>query len=368
MQMNPPEPPLTASFRARGLPLDPIGPGLLVPRHFGNPPAEQRTTRTAAGLYDFSFMACFEVRGAQALSFLHRLQTRDLEGLAPGRLAYTLLLRDDGSVFIDATVWRLGEACYWLVTGRRADIAHVRRVAADFDLELQDRSGRDAVIALQGPHSAALLRRCGASALPGYFAFLDTRLFGVPCRVARIGYTGELGYEIFVPAAAGEQLWKALKVAGEPMGLAECGFAAADALRVEAGFILFTRELADPATPPELGLGRLLSARQRYLGAAALARRAARKALVGLVPEPRFHEEGRALDPPLRPQAPAPGRAVLTSAALSALFGRTLGMGFVHPEDRYPGTRVRLGARLTGRVARLPFYDPMKRLPRSPAG
>ncbi|MEW5708812.1 MAG: aminomethyltransferase family protein [Pseudomonadota bacterium] len=364
MKVSAPEPSLTAAFRARGVPLDPFGPKLFVPRHFGDPLAEQRATRTAAGLYDFSFMACFEARGPQALSFLHRLQTRSLEGLAPGRLAYTLLLRDDGSVFIDATVWRLGEGRYWIVTGRRSDIDHVGRVAADFDVQIQDRSGRDGVIALQGPASAALLRRCGAGALPGYFAFLETRLFGEPCRVARIGYTGELGYEIFVDRAATKALWEGLVDAGRSAGLAECGFAAADALRVEAGFILFSRELADPATPQELGLGRLLSARKRYLGAAALARRPEGKRLTGLLPEPRFQEEVLALDPPLGP--PAPGLAVLTSATFSALFGRTLAMGFVHPEDRYPGTRVRLGPGLTGHVARLPFYDPLKRLPRAP--
>jgi glycine cleavage system aminomethyltransferase T len=184
--------------------------------------------------------------------------------------------------------------------------------------------------------------------------------------VARIGYTGELGYEIFVAAAAGKKLWEALKAAGQPIGLAECGFTAADALRVEAGFLLFTRELADPVTPQELGLSRLLSARQRYLGAAAVARRPVRKSLVGLVPEPRFQEEGQVLDPPLRAQAPAPGLAVLTSAAFSALFSRTLAIGFVHPEDRYPGTRVRLEGKAAARVARLPFYDPLKRVPKSP--
>lgn len=367
MQMNVPEPPLTASFRARGVPLDPFGPGLFVPRFFSDPLAEQRATRAAAGLYDFSFMACFEARGPQALSFLHRLQTRDLDGLAPGRIAYTLLLRDDGSVFIDATVWRFGEERYWLVTGRRSDIEHVRQVAADFDLEIHDRSGRDAVIALQGPTSAALLRRCGAGALPDYFAFLETRLFGEPCRVARIGYTGELGYEIFVDRATTKALWEGLVDAGRSAGLAECGFAAADALRVEAGFLLFTRELAQPATPHELGLGRLLSPRGGYLGATALARHREQKRLVGLVPMPRFEEEVRASEVPLRPTVPVPGTAILTSAAPSALFGRVLGLGFVHPQDRYPGTRVAITPRITARVARLPFYDPMKRVPRSAA-
>ncbi|GIX28926.1 MAG: hypothetical protein KatS3mg123_2807 [Burkholderiales bacterium] len=229
MQASLLEPPLTATFRARGVPLDPFGPRLFVPRHFGDPLAEQRATRTSAGLYDFSFMACFEARGPEALSFLQRLQTRDLEGLAPGRLAYTLLLREDGSVFIDATVWRIGEAHYWIVTGRRSDIDHVGRVAADFDVQIQDRSGRDAVIALQGPACAALLRQCGAGPLPDYFGFVETCVLGKLCRVARIGYTGELGYEIFVDGAATKALWEGLVDAGRSAGLAECGFAAADA-------------------------------------------------------------------------------------------------------------------------------------------
>lgn len=367
MQTSLPEPPLTAAFRARSVSLDPFGPGLFVPRFFSDPIAEQRATRTAAGLYDFSFMACFEARGPEVLSFLHRLQTRDLDRLPTGRLAYTLLLREDGSVFIDATVWRIGEARYWIVTGRRSDIDPVQRLAADFDVEILDRSGREAVLALQGPASAALLRRCGAGPWPDYFGFAETRVLGEPCLVARIGYTGELGYEIFVEAAAAQTLWEGLLEMGRQDGLVECGFVAADALRVEAGFILFARELAGPVVPQELGLGRLLSARKRYLGAAALVRRPEQKRLVGLLPEPRFQEEVKA--PALSPglPTPEPGLAVLTSACFSALFGRTLGMGFVHPEDRHPGTRVRLGPSLTGRVARLPFYDPMKQLPRSPA-
>jgi glycine cleavage system aminomethyltransferase T len=367
MQMSASVAPLTASFRARGVPLDPFGPGIFVPRFFTDPLAEQRATRAAAGLYDFSFMACFELRGREVMAFLHRLQTRDLRRLPPGRLAYTLLLREDGSVLIDASVWCFAPGRYWLVTGRRTDIAHLQHVAAEFDVEIEDRSGREGVIAVQGPASATLLRRCGTDRLPPYFHFEEVCILGQRCLVGRIGYTGELGYEIFVGTEATKALWEGLVDAGRSVGLAECGFAAADALRVEAGFLLFTRELAQPSTPLELGLGRLLSPRRDYLGAIGLARHREQKRLVGLVPMPRFEEEARACEVPMRATVPAPGTAILTSAALSAMFGRILGIGFVHPQDRYPGTCVAITPRITARVARLPFYDPMKRVPRSAA-
>lgn len=360
--------PLTAAFRAREVPLVEVTPGLRVPLRFGDPAGEQRATRRAAGLFDFSFMAAFEISGRDALAFLGRLQTRDAHALRAGQIVYTLLLNDDGTVFIDATLWRVGDGRYWLVSGRRSDRDRVEAVAAGFDVALRDFSGTHAVVAVQGPQSAQLLRRCGAGALPAFFRYDDVRLCGHECRVARLGYTGELGYEVFVDASAGPRLWQDLREAGTELGALECGFEAADALRIESGFLLFSRELRSPVVPRELGYGWLADAAGGYRGAAALRaerRRDPQRVLVGLRLSWR-PDVTPAL--PLAMQRPllqaAPGQGVLSSAARSALFGTPLGLGFVHWEDRHPGSRVRLGYGLTGDVARLPFYDPLRRAPR----
>lgn len=364
--------PLTAAFRSRGVPLLEFGPGARVPLRFGDPVAEQGATRTSCGLYDFSFMACFEVSGADAVAFLNRLQMRHTGALAPGELRYTLLLNEDGTVFIDATVWRLDAARYWLVSGRPADRERVGEVARAFEVEVRDLTGRHGVIALQGPASAALLRRAAPDLpLPGYFHHAAGSAYDRHCRVARIGYTGEIGYELFVHAADAPDVWERLLRDGRNAGLVECGFEAVDALRVEAGFILFSRELVVPVMPDEIGLGRLASAgNPAHIGIEALAlsrRRGVRKLLAGLVPDARFGSDPSVLARLAYPAAAeaAPGRAAPTSFVFSALYGKPLALGFVHPEDRYPGIRVALGNGVTGRVARLPFYDPMKQVPRA---
>lgn len=363
-------PALTARFRARGVGLVEVGTeGLHVPSSFGGSLAEQRATRRGVGLFDFSFMACLDIHGPQALAFLERLQTRNPARLPPGRLAYTLLLRQDATVLIDATLWRIGPERFRLVSGRRTDIDHVRALAQGYDVKIEDHSSGSAVIAAQGPKSPELLRRCGVRVPPSFFRFGEDRVLGHRCLIARVGYTGELGYELFVDAAAAAELWDGLVVAGADLGLLECGFEAADALRIEAGFILFSRELALPVTPYEIGFGRLLDAKGPFLGASALAsmrRREPVHALVGLLPAGAAEARSRGLSTPRWP-LPHAGEALLTSAARSALYGIVIAMGFVRAADRHPGTRVRLSTGASARVARLPFYDPVKRLARSPA-
>ncbi len=347
------EPPLTAAFRARGVPLAEVTPGLQVPLRFGDPLSEQRATRRAAGIYDFSFMAIFDIEGSGALAFLGRLQTRDAARLRPGQLRYTLLLTDEGRVHNDASVWNLGEGRYRIVTGRPSDIALLERCASRHEVSI--RPLRGAVLSVQGPASAELLRALGATALPPFFRFAEARLAGIAGTVARIGYSGELGYEVFVPARDGPGLWNALMRTGRSAGALECGFEAADALRIECGFVLFSRELALPVSPEEIGLGRLVE------GTAARGPRAsASRRLVGLLP---------LREAPLAAGAPAaaviaPGVGLLTSAADSALFGRRLGLGYVDAADACPGTLVQLAGGGRARVARLPYYDPVKRRPR----
>lgn len=351
------EAPLTAAFRARGVPLAEVTPGRYVPARLGDPLAEQRATRSAAGLFDFSFMAAFDIEGPDALAVVGRLQTRDVRRLRPGELRYTLLLKDEGLVFNDASVWNLGEGRYRIVTGRPGDAVLIERRALGADVTIRHRAGTEAVLSIQGPASADVLRALGAAALPRFFGFAEAALAGIACTVARIGYSGELGYEIFVAADRGPALWESLVRAGRAAGLLECGFEAADALRIECGFVLFSRELALPVWPQEIGLARLVE-RAICRGPA---RPAAGKRLVGLLP---LREARVTVDAPAA-AAVAPGTAMLTSAADSALFRRRLGLGYVDAADAHPGTLVELAGDGRARVARLPYYDPFKRRPRA---
>jgi aminomethyltransferase len=342
-----------------------LAPGIETPRCFSDAAGEHLATRRAAGLFDFSFMYCAEITGSGGGDFLAALQTRAVDTLPCGRIAYTLLLRDDGSVLIDATVWRLARDRYWLFTGRRGDANYIADFARTYDVALTNRSPLQSVLAVQGPASAAIIERTlgttDVCALP-YFGFTQLAFAGAECQVARIGYSGELGFEIVIADAVAPALWSALVETGIDYGLREGGFAAIDSLRIEAGHLLFTRELAARAAPAELGLTRLIDFyRQEFCGATAVRarrwRRPARR-LVGLLP---LHGARFA---PQTTTARMHATCTLTSKAWSPLMERELGLGFVATGDAYPGTTVTLDSGERAKVARLPFYDPARRLPR----
>jgi len=357
-------------FERRRIPTLAIGPGVTVPQRFSDPTAEHLATRQAAGLFDFSFRGCAEISGVEACDYLDYLQTRNLAGLKPGRIAYTLLLHENGSVLNDATVWNLGEGRFALFVGRREDLAHIARLATGYSATVVDRSTDHAVLALQGPEAGRILRECLAPEwFPpmAYYGFASIALGREHGWLARIGYSGETGYELIVPPDAAGALWERLVAAGKPFGVAECGFEAADTLRIEAGHLLFARELANPVLPAELGLERLVEPYGRKFHGSAALRQVPRKRLVGLLPYSRGRLTHEQLMPAARPPSSRlrEGTAVVTSACFSPILHAYVALGFVSPGDHFPGTRVTLGEELYARVARLPFYDPAKRLPRA---
>jgi glycine cleavage system aminomethyltransferase T len=319
----------------------------------GDPAAAHLATRRACGLFDFSFMGLYELRGAMAQPFLRAVQARDPSRLAPGRIAYTLLLDEDGTVFIDATLWRIGPDTWWLFTGRPGDHAWLARRALGRDVQPQDLSGRFAVLALQGPRSGRVLADLVGDAAVlglGYFAFQDAALGAIPARIGRLGYSGELGYEILVPVAESAAAWSMVREAGQRWGIREGSFAAADSLRIESGYVLFEREIKGGEHAAELGLERLMVGVPRPLAGPA-------RRLVGLKIHDRPGIAGA--------WSHLPG-AQATSECVSPVFGMAIALGFVPPHAAWPGTSVRLEDGRVAEVARLPFYDPAKRLPRAP--
>lgn len=314
--------------------------------------AQHLATRRAVGLFDFSFMSLCEIAGSGAVAFLERLQTRSIAVLEPGQIVYTLLLREDAAVFIDATLWRLVDGRWWLFTGRRRDAAWIVERAAGFDVRIRDRSGEFAVLALQGPASGcALAQFVGEPLVRGlrYFRFREANFAGAGIHVGRLGFSGELGYEMLL--SPGEASVARNGLVGQ--GIAECSFEAADSLRIEAGYVLFDHEISGPETPLELGLERLVDLDGRdFIGRqafTALRRTPPARRLVGL----EISE---------RPASPLLPLARVTSECDSPIFQRRIGLGFTHPGNSY-GSTVRLADGRLARVARLPFYDPGRHLP-----
>jgi glycine cleavage system aminomethyltransferase T len=289
-----------------------------------NPVEQHLQTRRAAGLFDFSIMGLYELRESEAIA---RVQTREIAAIERGQAAYTLLLNDDGSVFNDATVWNLGDARWWLFTGRPGDFAWLRDRA-----DARNRSGEHAILALQGPASGRILARLVGDELVRqlrYFRFVESGAMWI----ARLGYSGELGYELLVARSAQPRLTQSLLDLGAPEGLCECGFEAADSLRIESGYVLFDREIDGKANPAELGL-------ERLVGSASTSFEVRRK-LVGL----EIGDCGEGAEPlPVQ----------LTSQCWSPTLQKNLALGFAAPSFE------------SACVVPLPFYDPQRKRPRAP--
>jgi aminomethyltransferase len=351
---------LSQYFSARGIAQEALPHGGTVPLRFSNPLQEHLAARRGVGLFDFSFMGWWAFTGRDALGCLQRLQTRDLRLLQPGRICYTLLCREDGSVFIDATVWCHHPEHYWLFTGRRTDFAHVERCAQHFDVEIASFDGTHSVVAIQGPASAALLQQTLPGSAGGirHFAFRRCMIEGADAWIGRLGYTGELGYELLVPMQHAVDTWTRLLDAPLLAPRLECGIEAVNSLRIEAGFIHFAYELAQRVMPAELGLSRLVRAggdpfigRDALLGATTRARR-----ITGVKLSPSS----------AMPKAtPRDARMVvdLTSEAFSPLFGGVLGLAYAD-QNANPGSVAYTSDGRRAELSRLPFRDPMRRLSR----
>jgi aminomethyltransferase len=355
---------LSAYFAERGIALQSLPGGGAIPLRFSDPAKEHLATRRSAGLFDFSFMGWWEVTGRNALRFLQFLQTRNLRELEPGRLCYTLLCRHDGSVFVDATIWCHDRDRYWIFTGRPSDEKHLADCAQGFAVEITALAQSHAIIAAQGPSSATLLERM----LPGsvtdlrYYGFRRRRFEHDDVWIARLGYTGELGYEILVSARDAVRVWQCLATSVARGEVSECGFEAADSLRIEAGFIHFARELETRVFPAEVSLSRLVVLHHGdFIGREALRETGGQshRRLAGFEVDADAH----------RSMYRVPGRSVVhvTSEAFSPIFGRVLGLGFVerHLEN---GAIVYTADGRRARLCRLPFRDPARALSRQWVG
>jgi aminomethyltransferase len=321
--------------------------------HFGEPAAEASACRTACALFDFSFLECARIQGGGAQQILEAFAGRSLASLDIGKINYALRVGPGGEAVADLTIWRTGAHCYELMSGRREDIADLL-AWAEGTLAVAEIADR-ATFALQGPDSLDVLRHFGRvdaiEPLP-YFGFTDATLDGTACRIGRLGYTGEAGFEIICGRDRGPALWQTLSSCARP-----AGFVAMDMLRIEAGFVLFSNEFRLPVTPEEAGLGKF------YRSSSSTPRR---MALVS------FRADADRLawpwQPSQSPQRPsAPGEIVVTSACDSVVAGGILGLGYaLCPGEPGAALRDPNGIFRNIRQTPIPYYDPSKIRPRLP--
>jgi aminomethyltransferase len=331
-----------------------------LPRDYGDVRAEARRCRCAAALFDFSFMRRIGVRGAGAHALVQTLTPRSINGLLPGNIRYALRLGADGRVLSDITIWRLDTDAFEVFAGTSDAFAHLQ-AAAGSSASVCDLSENTAIFAVQGPLSlralAGVVSATAALAALPYFGHAEACIGGVRCRVGRLGYTGERGFEIILPRAARDAIWELLAQHARP-----AGFAAADILRIEAGFPLFANEFLFPVSAAELGLTRFAAAPRAPCGEPS-----------GQIKHPIRLVSFQAqcdFDPILwRPSQdaifpPAPGTLLVTSACRSILTGNILGLGYACGADGAAHPFDRSGQFRDIRQVSLPFYDPHKRRPR----
>lgn len=355
---------------------------------------EYNAIRNAAALIDVSPLFKYHVTGPDATTLVNRVITRDAARMAVGQVYYTPWCDEHGKVIDDGTVARIAEDRYrW--TAADPTLRWLRQNAAGMRVEIEDVSEQVAALALQGPASADVLRSVTRADIDRlrYFRRTGAEIGGVDVDISRTGYTGDLGYEIWIPAESAVAVWDALAAAGAPFGLKPAGMLALDVARLEAGLLLIDvdfhssrKAMIEPQkyTPFELGLGRLVALDKRsFIGRDALVeeqRRGARRMIVGLEVDWSHVEQlhdAYGLAPvapsaasrvavPVRRDGRQVGRA--TTTAWSPVLKRLIALATVDAPHYARGTRLEVEVTVEGTrhfagatVVPTPFFNPPRK-------
>ena len=361
---------------------------------------EYNAIRNAAALIDVSPLFKYMVTGPDAARLVDRLITRDVSKMTVGQVFYTPWCDEHGKVIDDGTVSRLGDETFrW--TAADPSLRWFRQNARGMNVQIDDVSEEIAAVALQGPTSAKLLRAVAKADIDRlkYFRVTSGTIAGVPVDISRTGYTGDLGYEIWMPAARALDVWDALIEGGRPFDVKPAGMLALDVARIEAGLLLievdfFSSRKAMIAsqmyTPYELGMGRLVSqGKGRFIGQRALREEHARgpaRQIVGL--EIDWNEVEKLYDAAgLAPAVAATasrvatpvyrnGRQVgkATSTTWSPVLKRMIALASIDRPHHAEGTEVQFEMtveavrhRVRARVAKTPFFNPPRKTAAPPA-
>jgi glycine cleavage system T protein (aminomethyltransferase) len=355
--------PLYEAHRALGARMVPFG-GWEMPVQYTGILDEHRAVREAAGAFDVSHMGEIGFRGPRAAEAVQRLVTNAVSRLTDGGAMYTLMCYDDGGIVDDCIVYRLGDKDFLIVV-------NASNIEKDFDwmvsragaiCEPRDDSGDTALIAVQGPRAPALISGLAgeplAATVPS-FRFATAELAGARCVVARTGYTGEDGFEVFCSPGDARRVWEAVLVAGaKPAGLG-----ARDTLRLEARLPLYGNDIDATTTPLEAGLGWAVKLEGAdFIGKPALLEQKAKgptRRLIGFV------VKGRGIARHDYPILDATGLPVgkVTSGTTAPTLGVAVGMGYVPAALAEPGTALQVDCRgkiVPVEVVKGPFYKRSK--------
>lgn len=330
---------------------------------------EHKAVRTTAGLFDVSHMGRIQVDGQGAKGFLQRLSTADIDTLRAGQACYTLFCNNDGGVIDDLIIYKLKRASFIVCVNAANRDKCLNWINANskgvHNITIVDLGDSIAQIAIQGPKSLEILQDLTDVDLAPVRLknFVEGRLGGMDAYIARTGFTGERGYEIFLPAMIAPGIWDAILKKGEESGIKPAGLGCRDTLRLEMGYPLYGNDMDDTTTPLEASLDRAVDFdKGDFMGREAILRKRDKgleRKLVGFellqkgVPRHgcRIYSNGKTL-------------GVVTSGNFSPTLKKGIGMGFVLPQYSAPGTEILIdirGKAAVAAVVELPFYKKVRK-------
>jgi sarcosine oxidase subunit alpha len=345
--------------------------------HYGSPEAEVRAVRQRVGMIDVSTLGKIEVHGPGAVEFLERIYTGKLSGLKMGRLRYGLMCTEEGIIFDDGVVGCLEEDHFFLTTtsgGAQSvyewltwwatawgSVVHISNLTANY-----------AAVNVAGPHTRELLSQMTEINLSNKaFPYMHMRhgsVAGVPARLMRIGFVGELGYEIHAPAEYGLHLWEAIMAVGEEFGITPFAVEAQRVLRLEKGHIIIGQDTDALSDPYNAGMVWAVKLdKPDFIGKPSLThkqKKTTRERLVG------FEMQDARIVAGEGEQFVDAGHLVgrVTSARYSPTLNKSIGLGWVNSEYSEIGNRIMLrtnGQLVQAAIVKPPFYDPEGKLLRS---
>lgn len=324
--------------------------------------AEHEAVRTRAGLFDVSHMGEIEIRGAGALQLVQWVTCNNAAKLALGQAHYSGLMTSRGTFVDDLLVHKISDTHYLLcVNASNQDTDYDHIVANNkFDVQAENAGPRYSQLAIQGPRAKAILQQLTPVQLDPirYYHFTFGKVSGTDCLIARTGYTGEDGFEIYFAPEHSEKLWNDLLHAGESAKMIPCGLGARNTLRLEAGMCLYGHEIDDTTTPWEAGLGWICKMEKApFLGSDVLAHQkqtGVPRKLVGFeMLDKRIGRDGY----PVLIAGREAGR--VTSGCPAPFLKKNIGMAYVPPQSSAVGTEIEISIRgqvAPARIVPLPFY------------
>lgn len=342
--------------------------GWEMPTHFTSLEEEIKACRNTAIMVDGHAMGEVHIRGTDALMAMQKLCANDLSRARPGQCVYTSLCKPDGGILDDLVAFCISPEHFmltvaafntWKTPGWIEE--HIRGMNAS----MCDESAGTACLEIQGPKAREILARMAEfevsnGALP-YFRFVHGKVAGIEAMVARLGVTGELGYEIFYDPGYAYQMYDAIVEAGKPSGMALCGNRSLGIMRLEKVYHVYTRDIDETTSPLEAGMDRTVKLdKSDFIGRDALLaakKKGVGRKLIGLIGEP-----GVAVAPP-KSDVLNKGRKVghVTFMAVSPTLGKPIALAYVTPDVTALGTSLTVaaqGANIDLKVTRIPFYDP----------